>query len=73
VVASSGAASEYLLRTPQDYAALATVFDLPLPLGLQALSENPRSIVERNREKLSPGYVAPGIRVIRRGGNCLDA
>lgn len=73
IVVSSGVTDEYLLRTPHDYAALASVFDLPLSLGLRALSENPRSIVERNREKLSLGYVAPGIRVIRRGKDCLDA
>jgi len=66
LVASSGAIDEYQMRAPQDYAALATLFDLPLPLGLRALSDNPWSIVERNREKLSPDFVAPGIRVVRK-------
>ena len=66
LVASSGAVDEYQMRAPQDYAALATLFDLPLPSGLQALSDNPWSIVERNRGKLSPDFVAPGIRVVRK-------
>jgi len=66
VVISSGATNEYLMRSPNDYAALATLFDMPMPYALRALSEDPIVIVERNREKLSPDYVAPGIRVVRR-------
>jgi len=66
VVISSGAMNEYLMRSPHDYAALATLFDMPLPYALHALSEDPLAIVERNREKLSPDYVAPGVRVVRR-------
>jgi hypothetical protein len=34
-----------------------------------ALSANPYVMVERNRKKLSPEYVAPGIRVVGRGGS----
>jgi hypothetical protein len=30
------------------------------------MSENPCVTVERNRRKLSPDYVAPGIRVVGR-------
>jgi len=70
VIISSGATNEYLMRSPHDYAALATLFDMPPPYALRALSENPLAIVERNREKLSPDYVAPGIRVVRRK-NCV--
>ena len=66
VVISSGATNEYLMRRPHDYAALATLFDMPTPHALRSLSEDPLAIVERNREKLSPDYVAPGIRVVRR-------
>jgi len=66
VVISSGATNEYLMRSPHDYAALATLFDMPLPYALRALSEDPLAIVERNRKKLSPDYVAPGIQVVRR-------
>jgi len=66
VTISSGATSEYLIRGPHDYAALTTLFDMSMSSALRALSENPLAIVERNREKLSPDYVAPGIRVVRR-------
>ncbi|KPV62738.1 MAG: Ribonuclease P protein component 3 [Candidatus Bathyarchaeota archaeon BA2] len=70
VVISSGATNQYLMRNPHDYAALVTLFNMPLPYALRALSEDPLAIVERNREKLSPDYVAPGIRVVRRK-NCV--
>lgn len=66
VTISSGATNEYLIRGPHDYAALTTLFDMFMPSALRALSENPLAIVERNRAKLSPGYVAPGIRVVGR-------
>lgn len=66
ITLSSGATNEQLMRGPHDYAALATLFDLPLPSALKALSETPLVTVERNRRKLSPDYVAPGIRVVGR-------
>jgi len=70
VVLSSGATDEYLMRGPREYAALAGLFDMTGSAALDALSEGPFSLVERNREKLSPGYVAPGIRVVKEGGCC---
>ena len=66
VIISSGATNEYLMRGPHDYAALTTLFDLSVSSALRALSENPLAIVERNREKLSPNHIAPGIRVVGR-------
>ncbi|MCJ7613286.1 hypothetical protein MUO71_00770 [Candidatus Bathyarchaeota archaeon] len=66
ITLSSGATDMQLMRGPHDYAALTTLFDLSLSSALRALSENPVVMVERNREKLSPDYVAPGIRVAGR-------
>lgn len=66
VVLSSGATDTHLMRSAYDYTALATLFDLPMPAALKALSETPLTMVERNRKKLSPGYVAPGIHVVGR-------
>jgi RNase P/RNase MRP subunit p30 len=66
VTLSSGATNEFLMRGSYDCAALAALFDLPLSPALRALSENPYAMVERNREKLSPNYVAPGVRVVGR-------
>jgi RNase P/RNase MRP subunit p30 len=70
VVVSSGVANEALLRKPREVAALAGLFGFDEPSALDAVSANPVSIVKRNREKLSRGFVAPGIRVIREGKDC---
>lgn len=67
VVLSSGAADESLLRRPRDYLALTTLFDLDASVAVKAFSENPSSLVQRNRLKLSPDFIAPGLRVVRRG------
>jgi len=72
IVISSGATDVSLLRGPYDYAALATLFDLAMSFALRGLSENPLGIVERNRKKLSSGYVAPGLFVVRDVKRCLD-
>ena len=66
VILSSGEVGEYLLRKPQDYASLAMLFDMDLALALKALSDVPLTIVQRNRQKLSPEFVAPGISIVRR-------
>jgi len=66
IILTSGATTEQFLRGPRDYAALTTIFDFDLPSALKAISETPCSIVERNNKKLSPDYVAPGIRVVGR-------
>jgi RNase P/RNase MRP subunit p30 len=66
ITISSGATNELFMRGPRDYAALTTLFDLSMPSALRALSETPWVTVERNRKKLSPDYVAPGIHVVGR-------
>ena len=72
IVLSSGASERLLLRKPREYMALAGLFDMNLEAARLALSETPLSIVERNRRKLGPSYVAPGVYVVRRGGDCPD-
>jgi RNase P/RNase MRP subunit p30 len=66
ITLSSGATTELLMRGPYDYAALTSLFDMPVDFALKALSETPLETVERNRTKLSPDYVAPGIHVVGR-------
>jgi RNase P/RNase MRP subunit p30 len=70
IVLSSGASNVNLMRKPKELAALAFLFDLAEASAMRAVSENSSSIVKRNREKLSPRFVAPGIRIIRRGNDC---
>jgi RNase P/RNase MRP subunit p30 len=70
VVVSSGVAREILLRKPREMAALAFLFGLDEVSALEAVSQSANAIVERNREKLSSGFVAPGIRVVKEGRDC---
>ncbi len=70
IVVSSGASNELLMRRPMELAIMGSLFDLKKDLALDAVSENPAAIVKRNREKLSSSFVAPGIRVVRRGKDC---
>jgi hypothetical protein len=51
-------------------AALGFLFGLDEVSGLDAVSRNPVALVDRNREKLSSGFVAPGIRVVKEGKDC---
>ncbi|MGA2768299.1 MAG: RNase P subunit p30 family protein [Candidatus Bathyarchaeia archaeon] len=67
IVISSGISDEMLMRKPRELAALASLFDLSGVYSLEAVSKNPVALVKRNREKLGSKFVAPGIRLIRRG------
>jgi RNase P/RNase MRP subunit p30 len=70
IVVSSGVMNGTLLRKPRELAALASLFDLSETSALEAISQNPMSIVKRNRQKLCSKFVAPGIRVIKEGKDC---
>jgi RNase P/RNase MRP subunit p30 len=70
IVISSGASNELLMRKPRETAALTSLFDLDKGSAINVVSKNPLAIVKRNREKLSPDFVAPGIRLLRRGKDC---
>jgi RNase P/RNase MRP subunit p30 len=70
IVISGGASNERFMRRPVEMAITASLFGLERQVALDAVSKNPSTIVKRNREKLSPRFVAPGIRVLRRGKDC---
>jgi len=70
IVLSSNAHGIYEMRGPREQTSLATLFDLESNLAREAVTSVPMSIVKRNREKLSPSYIARGIRVVWRGKNC---
>jgi RNase P/RNase MRP subunit p30 len=67
LVLSSGVSEERLMRSPKDMAGLAFLFGLDELAGLDAVSTAPTEIVQRNREKLSSSFVAPGISVVKEG------
>jgi ribonuclease P/MRP protein subunit RPP1 len=70
IVLSSGVSEDLLMRKPMDLAVFSSLLDLEMDLAIDAVSKNPMGIVRRNREKLSPRFIAPGIRVVRRGKSC---
>lgn len=70
IVISSGASTELFMRKPREIVALTSLFDLDKRLAVEAVSTNSVAIVKRNREKLSPNFVAPGIRLLRSGKDC---
>ena len=70
IVISSGVSDEMLMRKPMELASLAQLFDMDEESALEAVSKNPMAIIKRNREKLSAKFVAPGIRLVRKGKDC---
>lgn len=70
IIVSSGVSDPLLVRKPMELAALSSLFGPTGKLALDAVSTNPSSIVTRNREKLSPKFVAPGIKLVREGKDC---
>jgi ribonuclease P/MRP protein subunit RPP1 len=61
VVLSSGADNPLLLRAPRELAAIGTLFGLDSEEALDSVSRIPFGIMERNRKKLSAGYVSIGV------------
>ena len=67
IVISSGISEEKFLRKPRDMASLGVLFGLGEKESLDAVSTNPETILSRNRGKLNPTFVAPGVKVIKEG------
>ncbi len=70
IVVSSGAGEPLLLRKPREMAVLSSLFGLSGIPALDAVSANPVNIIKVNREKLTAGFIAPGIRLVKRGADC---
>ncbi len=70
IIMSSGTSNELLMRKPQEQAVLAQLFDLDRECAFDAVSRNPTALVTRNRQKLSPKFIAPGIRLVKEGKDC---
>ncbi len=70
IILSSGVSDKLLMREPMALVALSSLFDLNRVSAIDAISKNPKDIYERNKSKLSSKFVAPGIRIIRRGKDC---
>ncbi|MEM4727603.1 MAG: RNase P subunit p30 family protein [Candidatus Bathyarchaeia archaeon] len=64
VIISSGADSPRLMRGPREIVALLDLLSVEEGEGKEMISRNPLMIVERNRGKMAPGFIAPGVRVV---------
>lgn len=62
MVISSGARAPLQMRDPRGLASVLTLIGLDDEARLDAVSRSPWRIVEANRGKLDPGFVAPGVR-----------
>ena len=65
VVVSSGAWTPLRMREPRAIASITSLLGISESRGLDAVSETPRRMLERNREKLGPGFVSPGVKEVR--------
>lgn len=72
VILSTGASNRLEMREPRGLASLLTLLDIDLEEASEMISTNPWSIVERNRRRLSGEYAAPGVRIVKEGGE-IDA
>ena len=59
---SSGADEPLLMRGPRELAASMQLLGVGEEDFLDMVSDVPWGLVERNRSKLEPSYVSPGIR-----------
>jgi ribonuclease P/MRP protein subunit RPP1 len=64
VILSSGASNIWMLRSPHDWASVASLFDLDEEEAMRALSDTPNGLVYRNRAKLSPDFLLPGVNIV---------
>lgn len=65
VVVSSGAWTPLRMREPRAIASITSLLGISENEGLDAVSVIPTKILERNREKLGPGFVSPGVKEVR--------
>jgi len=65
VVVSSGARTPLRMREPRALASIMSLLGLSENMGLDAVSVTPQRILERNRDKLTPGFVSPGVKEVR--------
>jgi RNase P/RNase MRP subunit p30 len=65
VVVTSGADTPLRMREPRAIASITSLLGITEDMGLDTASKNATRILERNRRKLEPGFVSPGIREVR--------
>ncbi len=67
ILLSSGASHPLSLRSPKALQFIGTVLGMRLEEAGRAALEMPGEIVSRNRHKMSAGYIAPGLEIVKEG------
>jgi ribonuclease P/MRP protein subunit RPP1 len=65
IIICSGAISHWELRAPECLVSMACQLGLELSEAKKAISEVPKKIVERAKERRSEKWIMPGVRIVR--------
>ncbi|MHA2063344.1 MAG: RNase P subunit p30 family protein [Candidatus Thorarchaeota archaeon] len=67
VILTSGAKSTMSMRSPTSMRYVGLLLGLDWHYTKIAVYDGPQSIIDRNRKRMSPDFVAPGVEIIHRG------
>ncbi len=67
IVLSSGADSPINMRSPRALCNVGLLLGLDWHGSERAVYETPHRILEKNKNRLSPEYVGPGVEIVKRG------
>ena len=68
VVLSSGSTNVMSMRSPTAMRYVGLLIGLDWHYTKTAVHDGPQEIIDRNRKRLSPDFIAPGVEVVKRGG-----
>ncbi len=69
IVLSSGAGTPITMRSPRALCHVGLLLGLDWHGSEKAVYENPNRILERNKKRLSPDFLEPGVEIVKRGGS----
>ncbi|MFW9967647.1 MAG: RNase P subunit p30 family protein [Candidatus Thorarchaeota archaeon] len=67
VILSSGAKAVMSMRSPTAMQYAGLLLGLDWHYTKHAVHEGPQDIIDRNRKRLSPNFVAPGVEIVQKG------
>ncbi len=68
VILSSGSKVVMSMRSPTAMRYVGLLLGLDWHYTKIAVYEGPQNIIDRNKKRLSPDFVAPGVEIVQRGG-----
>ncbi|WP_455367866.1 RNase P subunit p30 family protein [[Eubacterium] cellulosolvens] len=66
LIISSGASDIFEIKPPQQMASLGQIFGADKDSSLKMVSDNPITVIERNRKKHEGSHIFEGVEIIRR-------